>query len=192
MTVLKPIHAIFLALLGMLLIMLPNGLLAETSTPANNFGRLFTHPETRQSLDANRTHIGVVKKTPAKTIKRRVTTKRVKPKPPLPALITLQGYVKRTDGANTVWINKKAVRENSTVDHVNIGRLTNKGTQNSTRIKSNQTLKKIDQLSINIPANGQYVKLKAGQVYDPEYNAVTEITSYARDNQIQLKPTVKH
>lgn len=156
----------------------------------DDLGRLFSKPEQRQALDAQRKVPSVIyqpKNKPAK--KRHVVKQQVKAKPnlPMPAPITMQGYVKRSDGPNTIWINNKPVQENSMVDQVKVGRLSNKSSQKNSLIKSKQQLQNIDQLVIKIPANGKYVKLKAGQGYDASANAVSEITTRARENQIQLK-----
>jgi hypothetical protein len=77
-----------------------------------------------------------------------------------PNRVTVQGYVKRSDGkSSTVWINDQAIQENSANDEVAIGKLSNK----------------TNRVPIKLKANGKYLSLKAGQVYDPETNQVREM-----------------
>jgi hypothetical protein len=98
----------------------------------------------------------------------------------------MQGYVKRSNGASTIWINHKPVQENTMVDDVKIGRLTKKYTSKSNIVKSDQKMNKVEQLVINIPANGKYVKLKAGQKYNPEENVIKDVTTLAQEHQVEL------
>lgn len=167
-----------------LLLIMPIVVCAETTEPTPTFGRLFNQPSERAKLDANRHKPKLAKKTQARTQTQSV---QAAPTPlPLPDAISMQGYVKRSNGASTVWINHKPVQENTTLDDVKIGRLTKKNSANSTMIKSDQKIGKVDQLIIKIPANGKYVKLKAGQQYDPETNAIKEVTTLAQENEIEL------
>lgn len=138
-------------------------------------GRLFHSPESRAELEHKRgmkpkpvTQKRVVKKAPIKLSNASL---------PLPDPIMLQGYVKRSDGPNTVWINDQPVRENSQTQSIKIGRITKRhqSKQNSLLAKQN-SLNKIDQLLIKIPANGKVIQLKPGQRYDPEQNRVDDIT----------------
>lgn len=152
-------------------------------------GTLFTDPQLRQQLEFER-------KNPSfkKSMLQTQSTPRINPVQsivkPLPAPITLQGYVKRSDGPNTVWINHKPTEENATIDDVKIGRLSERSSQkNDSLLGSQQRLQKTDQLMIKIPANGKIVQLKAGQRYEPEDNQIKEITTLARENQIQLERT---
>lgn len=68
----------------------------------------------------------------------------------VPPVVTVDGYVKRTDGKGTVWVNGQPVREKSTANNVEVGRL--QGNTNDVRIK--------------LPGTGQTFKLKAGQSYE--------------------------
>ena len=81
----------------------------------------------------------------------------------LPSAINLQGYVKRNDGKHgTVWVNDKALQENSGNKDVVVGKLPTDG----------------NRVPIKLPANGKKFTLKAGQVYDPETNRVHEARNY--------------
>lgn len=152
--------------------------LAET--PA--IDRLFHSPESRQSLELKR---GVIPAAPKPKQTRKVFTKpkvmHVKPKPPLPDPIMLQGYVKRSDGPNTVWINNQAVPTNSKTKDLKIGRiLTLKQSKKHSVLAESKQLKKVDQLLIKIPANGKIISLKPGQRYVPDANRIDDITTTAQ------------
>lgn len=69
----------------------------------------------------------------------------------IPPVITLDGYVKRSDGKGTVWVNGRPVQEKIPTRDIEVGRM-----QGNT-----------NQVQIKLPGNGQTVKLKAGQSYDP-------------------------
>lgn len=144
---------------------------AESET----IGRLFHSPESRAELEQRRGH--VPKPVVKKRVVKRVSTKAPKPTLPLPDPIMLQGYVKRSDGPNTVWINHQPVRENSQTQSIKVGRIAKRHqSKNKSLLAEQNTLNKIDQLLIKIPANGKVIQLKPGQRYDPEENRVDDIT----------------
>lgn len=159
---------------------------AQQDNDGQALGRLFSAPKERAILDAHRKN-PIIKKQAAPKITFKPNVKPEKKYVPLPAPITMQGYVKRSDGPNTVWINHQPVSENTTVDDVKIGRLSDKKSRTNSVLTSKQKQLNTDQLTINIPTNGQSIKLKAGQRYAPEDNRVSEITAIARENQIHLK-----
>lgn len=135
-------------------------IVAEVVQAAEPMGRLFSTPEERNDLDYLRES---KKNQPIET--ETVVEESVIERRPiaLPDAINVQGYVKRNDGKDsTVWINGEAIQENSGNKDVRVGKLPS----NSNRIP------------IRIPANGQQLSLKAGQVYDPESNRVRESRSY--------------
>lgn len=153
-------------------------LLAGTSLLSHaeeDFGRLFSRPQERKNLDYLR------KNQPLKTIKPEAAEmdSMVEPAPiVLPEPIKLQGYVKRSDGQkSTLWINDQAVQEDSVVDDVNIGKLTGRGKNNG------------EGLDVKIPANGKQLRLKAGQVYEPETNQIKELKTVEKEKQIYLEET---
>ena len=77
-----------------------------------------------------------------------------------PSDVSIQGYVKRGDGKKgTVWVNGQAVQENSSGAGVEVGKL--QGSSN--------------QVPVTLPSSGRSLKLKAGQVYSPSTDSVSEI-----------------
>jgi hypothetical protein len=127
---------------------------------AEPIGRLFTTPAERSNLDYLRQakkNLPVVVNTRNEDIAEAAPVA-------LPDAINLQGYVKRSDGKKgTVWVNDKALQENSGNKDVVVGKLPADG----------------NRVPIKLPANGKHLTLKAGQVYDPENNRVREARSHA-------------
>lgn len=105
----------FLTLFGLIMVCAQS---APVPTQAQTLGRLFYSPQVRRQLDANRL---------AKTVKPAVVAAlpRIKanstpnatsiiaatPKPPKETVIN--GFVRRTDGPNTVWLNEKPISGNA-------------------------------------------------------------------------------
>lgn len=155
------------------------GLLTNTPQAAQNddFGRLFSRPAERKNLDYLRQNQKLKVITPQEA-KQPEPAEAAAPVE-LPAPITLQGYVKRSDGASTLWVNNKAVQENSAVDDVQIGKL-------HTQTDSMQAG---DGLNVKIPANGKQVRLKAGQMYVPEINQIRELKTVEKAKRMNLEET---
>jgi len=65
-------------------------------------GRLFTTPAERHQLDLQRGLIGAPPQAPVAA-----ATRPVEP-PPAEEPVTLNGFVKRSDGKTTVWVNQQA------------------------------------------------------------------------------------
>lgn len=153
-------------------------LLANTPQAAANddFGRLFSRPSERKNLDYLRQNQKLKIITPQDNAQ----TEPTEATPvELPAPVTLQGYVKRSDGASTLWINHKTVQENSAVDDVQIGKLhTQAGTTQAN-----------EGLNVKIPANGKQVRLKAGQMYVPETNQIRELKTVEKAKRMSLEET---
>lgn len=147
------------------------------AAPEDNFGRLFSYPQERSNLDFLRKNQKLKVITPQEITQPEPSVSAAPPELPNP--ITLQGFVKRSDGASTVWINSNPVQENTRVDNVQIGRL-NSAAKNA---------HKSDSLNIRIPANGKQVKLKPGQVYDPESNQIIEVQVVEKAKQLRLEET---
>jgi hypothetical protein len=127
-----------------------------------SLGRLFLTPAERAALDVVRQN----SKPPEKLVKadeaavdEEKDTAAIAPVPPpvLP-VVTVGGYVKRSDGKSTVWINGKPMQEKDTTKDVEIGRL--QGNTNEVKIK--------------LPSTGKTVNLKAGQSYDPASDRVAD------------------
>lgn len=152
---------------------------AETSVENNQqLGRLFSKPIERSNLNVIRQNQKLKTITPADAQQSAVMTE-AKPIE-LPDPITLQGYVKRNDGAaNTLWINGQAVQENSSVDHVKIGKLNQKGFS-----KKGASTEGVD---VKIPANGKQIRLKAGQMYEPESNKIYEMQVVEKAKRLNLE-----
>lgn len=130
-------------------------------------GRLFTTPNERANLDFLRQ----TSKVPGPELYE--DEEAVTVAPTLPGSVSMQGYVKRGDGKKgTVWVNDEPVQENSDLGEVRVGKLPPKG----------------GQVQINIPASGRNVNLKAGQVYMPETDSISEDKARATD---QPKSTVQ-
>lgn len=112
-------------------------------------GRLFLTPAERAALDTIRQNSRPPEKivTPGNASEEDETAA----SPTAPPVVTVQGYVKRSDGKGTVWINGQAVQEKSATKDVEVGRL--QGNTNEVQIK--------------LPGAGQTIKLKAGQSYNP-------------------------
>ncbi|MES2636380.1 MAG: hypothetical protein V4605_03575 [Pseudomonadota bacterium] len=132
---------------------------AQTGHAAEPIGRLFSSPVERSTLN----YLRQTKKlnTPIQT---ETVVQQIEPEQrALPNAINMQGYVKRTDGKQgTVWINDQAMQENSGNQDVQVGSLPENG----------------NRVPIKLPANGKNLTLKAGQVYDPESNRVSEARSH--------------
>ncbi|ADI28537.1 hypothetical protein M301_0149 [Methylotenera versatilis 301] len=141
-------------------------------------GRLFSKPNERSNLNVIRQN-QKLKITPAADAQQSAVITEAVPIE-LPDPITLQGYVKRNDGgANTLWINGQAVQENSSVDHVKIGKLNQRGFSN----KGAST----EGVDVKIPANGKQIRLKAGQMYEPESNKVYEMQVVEKAKRLNLE-----
>ena len=157
-----------------LVMLLLNGWAAVAfAAPDDGFGRLFSRPNERNNLDILRQNQKLKVAVPDP-----VETGIEAPPVELPAPITLQGYVKRSDGSkSTLWINNQPVQEDSTVDDVKIGRLNKRGISSQ------------EGLDVKIPANGRNVRLKAGQVYEPETNQIRELKTLEKEKQLNLEET---
>lgn len=133
---------------------------SQISIAAEPMGHLFTSPAERSNLD----YLRKTKKLNA-PIKAEAPIDAPEAAPiVLPDAVNLQGYVKRNDGKQgTIWVNDKALQENSGNKDVQVGRLS----ENSNRVP------------IKLTGNGKHLNLKAGQVYDPETNRVREARNHA-------------
>ncbi|MES1986678.1 MAG: hypothetical protein V4440_01365 [Pseudomonadota bacterium] len=152
---------------------------AETSVENNQqLGRLFSKPIERSNLNVIRQNQKLKTTLAPDAQQTSVMTEAVPVE--LPDPITLQGYVKRNDGAaNTLWINGQAVQENSSVDHVKIGKLNQRGFS-----KNGASTEGVD---VKIPANGKQIRLKAGQMYEPESNKIYEIQVVEKAKRLNLE-----
>ncbi|HZV62071.1 MAG TPA: hypothetical protein VFF75_06625 [Methylophilaceae bacterium] len=128
-------------------------LLSNVAFAAEPFGRLFTTPSERATLD----HLRQTRKIEPVNIDQPQEV--IEVAPVAPPQVSVQGYVKRSDGKKgTVWINEKPVQENSSTGGVEVGKLPTEG----------------NQIQIKVPGLERSLKLKAGQAYDPQTDSITE------------------
>ncbi|MDD2833711.1 MAG: hypothetical protein PHD12_06840 [Methylotenera sp.] len=177
MNLLTPIMANWLKLSTALLMSLLVVLFVTPAqaAPEDNFGRLFSTQAERRNLDVLRQNQQLKVISP-QDIQPEISES-VAPVN-LPEPVTMQGFVKRSDGASTLWINNQAVQENTQVDEVQIGRLN----QRAGGVGA-------ESLNIKIPANGKQVQLKPGQIYEPEANQIKELKLQAKEKQLRLEET---
>ncbi|PKO54576.1 MAG: hypothetical protein CVU26_01535 [Betaproteobacteria bacterium HGW-Betaproteobacteria-2] len=117
-------------------------------------GRLFTTPLERARLDQLR----LTSKPPSKQELLEEETADVVV-PVAPRSVSVQGYITRSDGKKgTVWINDTPVQENDEAGDVRVRKLPQNG----------------NQVQISIPSIGRDLNLKAGQVYVPETDSISE------------------
>lgn len=118
---------------------------------ADDLGRLFTTPTQRSQLDAQRQQLRALpEKMPEQEIGAEVGSAPAAP-------ISVQGYVRRSDGKpGTVWVNQQAMQENKAAGTMIVEEGKNR------------------RVEIRMPGTGQYVRLKAGQVYKPDSNSIEE------------------
>ena len=136
---------------------------------AEPFGRLFTSPAERATLD----HLRQTRKVEPINLDQPQDV--IETAPVMPSEISVQGYVKRSDGKKgTVWINQKPVQENSSSGQVEVGKLPKNG----------------NQVQIKVPGLDKSLKLKAGQVYDPETDSVSESEVRASELDTQESGTI--
>lgn len=147
--------------------------------PVGQFGRLFSKPNERSNLNILRQNQKLktisAPEAPTETEATAEPVASIEP-------ITLQGYVKRSDGTSTLWINNQAVQENSTVDNVNIGRLNKRG--------FSQKGANTEGVDVKIPGNGKRIRLKAGQMYEPETNQILEMQVVEKAKRLSLEEGV--
>ena len=170
---LTPYKMLASLLIGLFISLMTTQVQAE---PNNEFGRLFSKPNERSNLNILRQNqklkpIG----TPEVQPEVELNAEPAAPTEP----ITLQGYVKRSDGTSTLWINNQAVQENSTVDNVKIGRLNKRGFS-----KKGASTEGVD---VKIPASGKHIRLKAGQMYEPESNQIVELQVVEKAKRLSLE-----
>lgn len=148
------------------------------AAPSDNLGRLFSRPAERANLDILRQNQKLKVIVPQPKSELEVVERPVPIE--LPDPVTLQGYVKRSDGkGNTLWINNQAVQEDSTIDSVKIGKLNQRGIT-----KKGMAMEGVD---VKIPANGKQVRLKAGQTFDPESNQIFERQVLEKARNLELE-----
>lgn len=140
-----------------LFVLMSNFLMSGTAIGAESFGRLFTTPAERANLDYLRKTTQLPKIVPDQPAE-------VEAGPAVSSPVSVEGYVKRSDGKKgTVWINNAPMQEDSDSGEVTVGKLRRDG----------------NQVPIKLSTTGKSLSLKAGQVYDPETDSVSEISAHA-------------
>ena len=175
----KMINSCFkhLLVLGLLLI-LSHYSLQLLAAQNNEFGRLFSQPNERSHLDDLRQNQKLKIVTPQTAVEEPQNVAPVIPAEP----VTLQGYVKRSDGTkSTLWINNQAVQEGGTVDNVQVGRLNQR--------KNTKGTQSAEGLELKMPGNGKRIHLKAGQMYEPDGNQIKELRLVEKERQLYLEET---
>ena len=145
----------------------------------DNFGRLFSRPAERSRLDNLRQSQQLKVATPQEKDQSEedeaAPVEQVNP-------VTMQGYVKRNDGTkSTLWINRQVVQEGDTIDNVQVGRLNRRGFSS----KGAST----EGVDVQMPANGKKVRLKAGQMYEPETDQIKELHVIEKAKRLNLEET---
>lgn len=158
-------------------------LLASLGSKANaanhDFGRLFSSHNERATLDNLRQNQKLKVVSAKENIPTAGEEENMAPSAPQNP-VALQGYVKRGDGSkSTLWINGQAVQEESTVDNVQIGKINKQGFSK----KGAST----EGINVKMPGNGKQVRLKAGQMYEPESNQIMEMQVVEKAKRLRLE-----
>lgn len=137
----------------LLALLLPASVQAE-----DRMGRLFMTPAERSNLD----YLRKSSKPPEKILpagneepSSEVTEETVVAPPPM---VTVQGFVKRSDGKGTVWVNRQPVQEKTATGEFAVGKLAPKG----------------NRVEVKLTGSSKPVSLKAGQTYDPASGLVVD------------------
>ncbi|PKO25845.1 MAG: hypothetical protein CVU35_02090 [Betaproteobacteria bacterium HGW-Betaproteobacteria-8] len=126
-------------------------------------GRLFSTPAERAKLD----NLRLTTRLPSPEELLDDKNEEVSIAPAMPGSVSVQGYVTRSDGKKgTVWVNDNPVQENDEAGDVRVKKLPQNG----------------NQVQISIPSIGRDLKLKAGQVYMPETDSISEDKARASNN----------
>jgi hypothetical protein len=133
-------------------------LIPALASADSQFGRLFLTPAERKNLDYLRQNSKPPEKIIAADQLPGEGAEKAAPLSASPSAVTMQGYVKRSDGKGTVWVNSQPVQEKSRLGEIEVGKL---GSSD-------------DRVRVKVPGTGQTVDLKAGQTYDPISGKVVE------------------
>lgn len=131
-------------------------LCVHASAAAESFGRLFTTPAERDSLDRLRqSQRGqLLEQQP---IPETLVDAEQVPMPLTPQEFSVQGYIQRSDGGKgTVWINHQPLQEGSNNGQVQVGKVNQQG------------------IPLTIHESGRHVRLKAGQIFNPDTGEIIE------------------
>jgi hypothetical protein len=141
----------------------------------DDFGRLFSHASERNYLEKLR------QKQKLKTDTLQVTPALISPT--LPGPISLHGYVKRNDGKkSTLWINRQAVQEESTLGNLYIGRLNQRRTTSGANLVT-------EGVDVTVSSNAQPIRLQAGQRYTHETKEIEALSAKENSKSLDLADT---
>lgn len=124
-------------------------------------GRLFTTQAERQRLDAIRktASIAAMQAQEAKATREDVEVDDL-----LPEKVSMQGFVKRSDGKkSTFWVNHQSLQESASNEEMQI-------------IGFGRNKRKVDEdVNLELKKSGQILILKPGQIYFPNENRLIDI-----------------
>ncbi len=152
------------------------GFVNSQAAPNDDFGRLFSKPAEREKLDKLRQsqQLKVVATKEAEPTESDIEPSSVDNSTP----ITMQGYVKRSDGVTgTLWINNQAVQEGGAVDNVQVGRINRRGFSS----------KAANTEGVDVQTGGKKIRLKAGQMYEPESSQIQELQVVEKAKRLRLE-----
>lgn len=132
----------------------------------HGLGRLFTAQVERQRLDSVRrsASIAAMQAQEAKAAREDVEVEDL-----LPEKISMQGFVKRSDGKkSTLWINHQAIQESTSNDDVQVGSFN----KNEGRVNN--------EIHFKLKKSGQAFDLKPGQGYLPAQEKVIDLPRLAQ------------
>lgn len=130
-------------------------LLPPAMTHAGEVGRLFFTPVERDRLDQLRKSSRPPEKAGAADAAPDPVQEALAAPPPF---LAIQGYVRRSDGKGTVWVNRQPVQEQAATPGFSVGKLG----------------KKDNRVEIKLSGSSKPISLKAGQSYDPESGLVID------------------
>ncbi len=138
--------------------------MTSNSVSADTLGTLFTSEEERARLEYVRKQKPVVEKfiTGAEEIDEVFDEVPVNEEIVVRDTLNLKGFVKRSDGKNSAWINDGNTYE---------------GDLDTLYIKVNSDDINDDNVTINMPDNKTQVRLKVGEAYDPNSRQIISTTT---------------
>ena len=125
-------------------------------TQAQGLGRLFTTPAERARLEALR-HAPPVVETPEVTEEPEEIVE--EPEPVVVPTVTVNGYVIRSDGNNTAWVNGQSILH---------------GDLDPERIRVNPRGIQGGSVSVQLPEARRAVRLKPGETYEPSVSGIVD------------------
>lgn len=120
-----------------------------------SLGKLFFTPSERSRLNDLRKN----SRPPEKLVKIGENTDEAPEQAPIPVEmkpVSVQGYIKRNDGPNTIWVNGQPVLEKSSTKELQIGKVSQ------------------DKVPLKYSATDETLTLKPGQSYDPNDGVVSD------------------